>query len=127
MLNKLTRILFYHALTDLALQTNFIGTWKNPLLDSPEREHAWFVVLLGHAMINGWGILICTSYISLAILETIGHFIVDLGAMYHLYPTWMDQVWHVVYKIIIVYIWLAFEKDKLLKEETKRYWGKDRD
>ncbi len=126
-LKKFTELILWHSLTDLALQTHFIAKWKDPLLVSAARQHSWFEVMLAHALINGWGVLVCTSYVRLAILETFIHFTTDYYSAMGVIPHSLDQFCHITGKLFIACIWYQLEKDRLLKIETEKYWGKDRD
>lgn len=92
-------LILAHAFFDLAAQSQYISYYKNPLNVHPHGTY-WPFVLVGHGLINGLGVYIVTGKISLSILETICHAIIDFGSCLRWYPIFVDQGLHLMCKIL---------------------------
>ena len=103
---------FAHSITDLALQTDYIGIYKSrhaPTLDNrrPHKPLVWPWVLIGHSMINGTGVLLVTGSLFLALLETFAHAFIDFFHCEGRYSLTVDQILHGVCKVVWAVIWVT--------------------
>lgn len=87
-------LLFSHALGDFGLQSEYLLTSKFP----KKNKESWYVYLLGHSIIHGGLIGFFTGSFTLALLETVCHFIIDLGLLKGKYSLLHEQLLHVVTK-----------------------------
>lgn len=91
-------LLFFHALFDYALQTDFIAKHKcscNSLDAIP-----WYYVLWSHAMLHAGGVYLATEFISFAVIELICHFAIDWSKCNKQIDIHTDQILHIVIKLL---------------------------
>ena len=89
-----------HFLCDYPLQGDFLAKAKNH--KSPINGVPWYQALLAHAFIQGAGVALITSSVSLGLLEAIAHVVIDYGKSDGWYSFNMDQFLHLLCK----FIWL---------------------
>ena len=102
-------MLFAHALADYPLQGAFMATHKsrhspNPF---PEERHPWVIILTAHCLIHAGFVLIITGSIWLAIAELILHWIIDYCKNENKVTYQMDQLLHVLCKVVYVLVLIA--------------------
>jgi len=86
-----------HAVTDAALQTDFIS--RNKVPGNP----MFIFVLPAHGLINGLGVFLATNSVILGIAETVLHSLIDMGKCYKLYNLKVDQLMHFICKLVWLY------------------------
>lgn len=90
-----------HAAFDYSLQGDTVAVNKNPNSKTELQKHVpWFYWNMSHALVHGGAVALITNSISLGLLETISHFFIDLGKSYKLYSIHVDQLLHLVCKLI---------------------------
>jgi len=110
---------FGHAISDLALQNQWIGKHKHPSypIHYPDGSpyYAWRWVLIGHAMINGAVVWLITGHIWLGVVETLLHFVIDLLTIMGFYRLAVDQLLHGFSKVLlaVLWVWLGDPKGSL--------------
>lgn len=107
---RVITLCFAHAITDMGLQTEFIGKYKHPMSRfysqaDGKKYNIWPLVSIAHGMINGAGVIICTGSTYLGIAESISHSLIDYGSCTGKYGHWVDQGLHLLTKITWVTIW----------------------
>ncbi len=90
-----------HALTDYALQSEFIATYKDPNYWDEKRGKVgpWLWIMSSHALINGGGVALVTGSVVLGVLECVAHFILDTAKCLGVINTHVDQYGHVLTKV----------------------------
>ena len=106
-------LIFAHSLTDLALQPDHIGLRKNRLyhhirFDGSKIYHHWPYYLVGHGLINGTGVWLVTTSVTLGLAESLAHSIIDFTSCERWIPFWLDQVLHVFCKVAWVFCWITW-------------------
>lgn len=104
-------VLFYllaaHALVDFALQNDAMAINKNRNAKSDLQKHVpWYYWMISHALMHGGAVVLITNSVILGIAETLCHFIIDYGKCDRLYSIHIDQLLHIICKVIWVFIWL---------------------
>lgn len=96
-----------HALADFSLQTEWQALNKNRhVRDSftPEQKRTMLVIwpwlLTAHALVHGLMVYIILQRLDLAIAETVVHWIIDFGKNERWYNFHVDQVLHLITKIV---------------------------
>ena len=97
MIGNIFKLCFAHALGDMALQTSFMATHKKR-----KNNKEWYMVLFGHAIMNGGCMWIVTGNEIIGIVETIFHFLIDLCKSEGYFNNKIDQLLHFV--CIIMYL-----------------------
>lgn len=107
-LELLFKLLCGHALADFALQSEFIATNKNrnavpkgydPKVHGPTQT-IWPHVLAAHALIHGFMVYAATGSLTLGVLETGAHGLVDFGKCEKWYGVHSDQFLHLCCKLL---------------------------
>jgi len=104
----LIQLCFGHAISDLALQNEWVGKYKNPqrkyfYYHDGRKAIVWPWVLLGHAMVNGAVVAVIMQDIRYGIAETVFHFIIDYFHCMGHYRMSMDQTLHFFSKVLWVW------------------------
>ena len=96
-----------HCLADTALQTRAMAAGKNrnrsiDMANVPPGQkplNLWWMWLTHHAFIHGLMIYLLTQNIYLGMIETAGHWLIDLGKGENLYSPYGDQALHLTMKL----------------------------
>jgi Protein of unknown function (DUF3307) len=91
-----------HALADYPLQTGAIAICKCRHANHPlQKEVPWYYWMLSHALVilKWWGYSPDTAII-FGIMETVIHFIIDVGKCEKFYGIAVDQALHVICKVL---------------------------
>ncbi len=108
-----------HAVTDLALQTDMFK-YKSRLAQprsewaSDNIKYLWIYILTAHALINAGGVIVIAEYIrvnagfnivwahsvSLGMMEFVFHWLIDKGSTEQVYGLGVDQLLHVLSKLL---------------------------
>lgn len=118
---------FGHSISDLALQTKAIATYKSYLyIHSHTYLHpaTWFFYLSGHALINGGvsGLIayFFTRNVKFATIISIYafslHWIIDFCSTFRFYSLVVDQFFHLT--TLIIYTLLVLIQMKSVKEKS---------
>lgn len=93
--------LFYlicgHFLCDYPLQGDFLARGKNH--NNPIPNVPWQQCLIAHSFIHGGMVALITGSVTLGILETVAHALIDHLKMDGFFGFNVDQVAHIVCKI----------------------------
>lgn len=97
-------LLVGHALSDYPLQGSFLSAAKrvNGVANFP-----WWIALSAHALIHGGSVALVTGSVTLGLLETLCHFVIDKLKCENMFGVAIDQALHVVCKIVWVIIWAS--------------------
>ena len=94
-------LLAAHALTDYALQNETIATCKGRHCDNLiAKSLPWYYWLTAHALIHGGAVYWATGSLSLGLLETVVHWLIDFGKCEGWFGIHVDQALHVGCKIV---------------------------
>lgn len=103
-MNLFFKLIMMHALTDWALQTEFIARTKgrHTIPDYLDKDHLpmWPYTLTAHALVNALGVYIVTNRWEFGVLELIVHWVVDFLKCEKLLNLHGDQLLHILSKII---------------------------
>src|SRR3990167_8163236 len=91
-----------HALTDYALQPEWMAQHKSPLNPPPEKLGQWWWVLTAHGLINGLGVALILGVWWLGVAETVAHFTIDRAKCLKRLTAKQDQILHLLSKILWV-------------------------
>lgn len=93
----LFQLIGMHFVNDYPLQGDFIGKFKNRhILGCPV---PWWHLMTAHSFIHGFGVFLLTQSITLALIETIAHFIIDVLKCEGYTDINVDQLLHIFCKI----------------------------
>lgn len=96
------KLLMAHAVTDWALQTEFIARTKNRHIvpEYLDKDHLpmWPYTLAAHALINALGVYLVTNSWQCGVLELVFHWLIDFGKCEKLYNLHWDQSYHMANK-----------------------------
>mgnify|MGYP001616556929 CR=1 FL=1 len=95
MLQIFFSLLIAHAITDVFLQSERMEIRKTRKAGG---EH-WLYWMFAHSLLNGLGVWGATGIVSLGVIETIAHFLIDLGKSEGRYNVHVDQLLHLISKI----------------------------
>ncbi len=109
-------VLFYllasHAVADFALQSDALAINKNRNAKTELQKHVpWYYWLGSHALIHGLGVALITQSAILGLVETAAHFLIDFAKCERWYSIHIDQLLHVVCKVLWAVIWLLIIKN----------------
>lgn len=104
------QLLMAHAVTDFALQTEFIALSKSRYTTPKylDKDHLpmWPYTLTAHALINAAGVWLVTRRFDLALWELIIHCLVDFIKCEKLLNLHYDQLLHVCSKFLFAFFML---------------------
>jgi len=101
-------LLVAHALFDFPLQGDATAINKNPDANtSLQKAVPWYYWMASHALLHGGGVALVTGSVVLGMLETVCHFLIDLGKCKNLYTIHLDQALHLLCKVIWVALFLS--------------------
>lgn len=102
-------LLAAHALCDFPLQGEAVAINKNPNANTAlQKVVPWYYWNLSHALTHGGAVALITGSPSLGLLETVAHFTIDYYKSMARYNIHVDQLLHLVCKIIWAAVWLLF-------------------
>jgi len=94
-----------HALFDFPLQGDAIAINKNRNKNTPlQKEVPWYYWMAAHAFTHGMAVALITQSVALGICETIAHFAIDCGKCESKYSIHVDQLLHLLCKVLWVVI-----------------------
>jgi len=125
MLELFVLLMFGHAIADFGLQSEGMALCKNPRLKemweeaySPKVSSGvldylqprmvtqalvpWYYFMAGHGLIHGFFVWAFTGNVALGIVETVCHFVIDVGKCKQYYGIHVDQALHILCKIVWV-------------------------
>jgi hypothetical protein len=102
------KLMMGHALADFALQSDAMakGKNRNRVIDpssipvGQKMQVSWFYWLTSHALIHGMLVWLITGSISLGVLESVCHWLIDFGKCDNKYGIHMDQFLHALCKLM---------------------------
>ena len=104
-------LIFGHALSDMALQHEYIGKYKarrtkciDPLTGM--QITVWPFVLSAHGLINGALVYWITGSVALGLAETILHILIDFCSCERWINLFQDQILHILCKGVWTYVWI---------------------
>lgn len=96
-----------HALLDFPLQGDAVAINKNPNANTELQKHVpWYYWLGSHALSHGFGVWFITHSVLLGVLEATAHFFIDWAKCNKWYSIHMDQLLHVICKVIWAVLFL---------------------
>lgn len=98
MMSVLVLMIFAHYLCDYPLQGDFLARAKNQTAPIPGVP--WWQAMTAHAAIHAGAVYIITGWWVLFVLEFIAHFIIDRAKCRGLINYNIDQVSHLICKVI---------------------------
>lgn len=100
-------LLAVHALLDFPLQGDTLAVNKNPDANTELQKHVpWYYWLGAHAFIHGGGVALVTGSVWLGLAETFAHFWIDLCKCKKFFNIHVDQLLHVVCKVVWVLVYI---------------------
>ena len=109
-ISNLLILLFLHALTDFALQSDAMAKGKNRNIKgtAPPGMPCWYWWLSAHAFIHGGLIIVIFGVWWLGLIEIITHFIIDFLKCDNVINSNQDQASHlilrIIYAIVLVFL-----------------------
>lgn len=101
------KLLVGHAIMDFWAQSDALAQMKNRNRDNSHRippgqkpQTVWPYALGAHALMHGAAVWYLTGDVRLFIAETVSHALIDFGKCENWYGIHVDQVLHVVCKIL---------------------------
>lgn len=99
------RLLFWlfaaHAFGDYVFQTDTMGREKYQSSESPlQKIVPWYYWLTAHAFVHASLVALATGSVAIGILEGISHWVIDYGKTHSWYGIVVDQLLHVLCKIM---------------------------
>ena len=90
-----------HALTDYALQPEWMGSHKRPHQPQDLDKHLepWWWSMGAHGLLNGLGVWVITQSVLLGVLETAVHFLLDTAKAQGDLTMQQDQYGHWASKV----------------------------
>ena len=106
------KLLMGHALADFSLQSPDMAKGKNrnrkPDLSvvppGQKYQPTWVYWLSSHALIHGLAVWVITGQASLAVAETVAHWLIDFGKCDNYYGIHLDQALHIACKLAWAYL-----------------------
>jgi hypothetical protein len=100
-----------HAALDYALQGDTVAINKNPNANTPLQKHVpWYYWLASHALVHGGAVALITGSAGLGVAETAAHFAIDYGKCSGKYSIHIDQLLHMVCKLVWLLVWFFLIK-----------------
>lgn len=100
-LSALFILVALHALLDFPLQGDAVAINKNPNAKTELQKHVpWYYWLGSHALAHGFGVWFVTQSALLGVLETVAHFFIDLAKCNKWFSIHVDQILHIVCKVL---------------------------
>ena len=102
-LEMLILLIGSHFICDYVLQTEAIAEGKNRNIDLCKFGVDWRYWMTSHAVTHGFGVGIITGSIWTGVAEFIAHWLIDAGKCEKYYGLHVDQLLHILCKLVIVY------------------------
>jgi hypothetical protein len=104
----LATIFFYlmaaHALLDFPLQGEQVAVNKNPNSNTElQKAVPWYYWMGSHAMLHGAAVMMITNSLVCGLAETVAHFIIDLNKCNGRYSIHIDQLLHMLCKVLWIF------------------------
>ena len=93
-----------HLIADYPLQPEAIALGMNRLLDKARFGVNWWYWMAAHAATHGFAVAVATGSVWLGVAECLAHFAIDSGKCAKKYGLHIDQMLHVLCKIVWVLI-----------------------
>jgi hypothetical protein len=98
-----------HALCDFPLQGDATAVNKNRHANTPLQKHVpWYYWLGSHALVHGGAVALITGNPVLGLLEVAAHFTIDYIKCEGKISIHVDQLLHLVCKVLWIIILIAF-------------------
>ena len=91
-----------HALADFPLQGDYLARVKQR--SKADSMPEWFIALTAHSLIHAGGVWLVTGSVTLAAIELLLHWLIDLGKGEGYYGYVADQVLHLTCKVVYVIV-----------------------
>lgn len=91
-----------HFVCDYVLQTDSIALGKNKTIDPAKFGVNWYYWMTAHASTHSLFVYIVTMNIWACLFELVSHFVIDHLKCNKFYGLHVDQLLHIVCKVIIV-------------------------
>lgn len=104
MIGLFIKLMFVFAITDVALQTEWMADNKRFIHPVTIHEIPWYYAMGSHAMINGAGVWLVTGNVWLGVAESVSHFGIDYMKCQNITGPHLDFIFHVVCRIGYVLI-----------------------
>lgn len=102
-------LLVAHAVCDYPLQGEAVAINKNRHANTELQKHVpWYYWLGSHALMHGGAVALITGCVGLGIAETIAHFVIDYCKCEKFFNIHVDQLLHILCKLLWVACWLIF-------------------
>jgi hypothetical protein len=92
----------FHALADFPLQGDYLARVKQR--SKADSVPEWFIALTAHSLIHAGGVWLVTGSVTLAAVELLLHWLIDLGKGEGFYGYVADQLLHIGCKVVYVVI-----------------------
>ena len=99
-------LLFGHALGDFSLQSDTIAVGKNRQLNPAHVGVPWYYWMFAHSLVHGGVVGIITHSAVLGMFETVAHFGIDVLKCEKYTNIHVDQLLHVLCKIVWILIFM---------------------
>lgn len=106
MIQTIFSLIAIHLVCDYPFQSDAIATGKNKNLDPAKFGVPWFYWLSSHAATHGLFVGIFLNNFYAGLFEFISHFVIDFGKCEKYFGIHVDQILHIVCKILIVFIFI---------------------
>lgn len=102
-------LLVAHAICDYPLQGDAVAINKNRNAKTDlQKSVPWYYWMGSHALMHGGAVALITGMPMLGVLETACHFMIDYLKCQKIFDIHIDQLLHIVCKLVWVFIWLVF-------------------
>ena len=98
------------AVTDVALQTEWMSYGKCCTSPVVVTEIPWYFPMGAHSMVNGCGVWLVTGNAYLGLAESILHFIIDYCKCKFIIGVNLDILFHIICRVIYAVIFYLFIK-----------------
>lgn len=93
-----------HFVADFPLQSDAIATGKNRNLDPAKFGVPWFYWLISHAATHALMTGFILQNVYAGMIEFVCHFIIDFGKCEKIFGIHIDQILHIICKLVLVII-----------------------
>ena len=97
-----------HALGDYVFHRDIMATSKSrhaAIFKTASRGFpGWFYWLFSHALVHGGAVFLISGSLLLGTIETVLHTIIDFSKCEHWISIHVDQILHIVCKVVYVYV-----------------------
>jgi hypothetical protein len=114
-----------HALADFPLQAGPIAVEKDRHSQSAlQKSVPWYYWLTAHALCHGGVVYLITQSLTLGLLETVLHWLIDFAKCEKWFNIHVDQALHVLCKVawcVMIYYGMAAELDAYLPTIARQW------